>query len=171
MSLRPCIRQSEVKQLLARGHWPHACPAELQMHLAECNSCAELLLVTHAFQQSRATAAAQAKLPAPGAIWWRAQLRRRNSAVERMGKPILGAYVFALAITLLVAATLAVSQARHGVRWLDWLGQSLGAALHWQSLSPSALLNSASGLLVLIPVLATVAVLGALAVYLTAERQ
>lgn len=171
MNLRTCTRQSEVKEVLACGHWPQACPAELQAHLAECRSCAELLLVTHAFQQSRSTASAQVKLPAPGAIWWRAQLRRRNSAVERMAKPIMGAYVFALAIALLVAATAVVSQARHGVRWLDWLGQSQGAALRLESFSPSALLNSAGGLMVLIPLLATVAVLGALAVYLAAERQ
>lgn len=171
MSLRPCLRQSEVKELLVRGHWPHACPAELRAHLGACRSCAELVLVTQAFQQSRAAAAAEAKLPAPGAIWWRAQLRRRNAAVERVGKPILGAYLFALAITLLAAAAVAVSQARHGLRWLDWLGQSQSAALRVESFSPSALLSSGGGLMVLIPVLATVALLGALAVYLAAERQ
>jgi hypothetical protein len=153
--------------MLARGHWPQACPAELRAHLAACRPCAELLVVTQAFQQDRAAAAAQVNLPASGAIWWRAQLRRRNAAVERMGKPILGAYLFALTMTLLVAATLVVSQARRGLRLLEWGS----AVLHAQSVNPSAWLSSAGTLVVLIPIFATVALVGALAVYLTAERQ
>jgi hypothetical protein len=137
--------------------------------LADCRSCAELLLVTEAFQHARTTAAAQVKLPPAGAIWWRAQLRRRNAAVERVGKPILGAYVFALALTVVVASVFAVTQARHGLRWLDWLGQSSSAA--FDSLSPSAWLSSGVTLMVLIPIFATVALLGAVAVYLATEKQ
>jgi hypothetical protein len=171
MTLRNCSRQPEILQLLALGHWPHACPPELRTHLADCRSCADLLLVTQAFQHSRASTAARAQLPAPGAIWWRSQLRRRNSAVERVAKPILGAYLFALSITVLVAAALAISQARHGLRWLDWLGQSQGFAIHVQAFSPSALFSSGGNLAVLIPVLAAVALLSAVVVYLAAERQ
>ena len=171
MTFRPCSRQPEVKELVACGHWPHACPAELHAHLAECRSCHELLLVTRAFQQSRSTTAAQAQLPAPGAIWWRAQLRRRNAAVERVGKPILGVYVFALSVTLLVAIAFAISQARHGLHWLDWLGQQGTSALRLESLSPSAWFSSGWSLTVLIPIFATVALVGAVAVYLGAEKQ
>jgi hypothetical protein len=171
MTLRPCPRQPEVQELLASGHWPHACPAELRAHLAECRSCADLALVTEAFQRSRAAAAAQAQLPAPGAIWWRAQLRRRNAAVERVGKPILGAYVFALSMTVLVGAVFAVTQARHGIRWLDWLGQSQDSTTHFQWLNVLMLWNPGWSLTVLIPVLATLALLGAVAVYLGAERR
>jgi hypothetical protein len=171
MTLRPCTRQPEVQELLTSGHWPHACPADLRSHLAGCRWCADLILVTHAFQQSRAAAAAQAQLPAPGAIWWRAQVRRRNAAVERVGKPILGAYVFALSMTVLVAVVFAISQARHGIRWLDWLGQSQDSTTHFQWLNSFTLSSSGWSLAVLIPVLATLALLGAVAVYLTAERQ
>jgi len=171
MTPRPCPRQPEVQELLASGHLPHACPPELRSHLDGCRSCADLALVTQAFQRCRAGAAAQAQLPAPGAIWWRAQLRRRNAAVERVGKPILGAYVFALSMTVLVAVVFAVSQARHGIRWLDWLGQSQNSAAHFQLFSPLVLLNPGWSLTVLIPVLATLALLGAVAVYLAAERQ
>ena len=171
MTLRLCSRQPEVVELLALGHWPHACPPELRAHLADCRSCADLLLVTQAFQRSRASTAARAQLPAAGAIWWRAQLRRRNAAIERVGKPILGAYVFALSITVLVAAALAITQARHGLRWLEWLGQSQLAALHIETFNPSAMLGSVWSLAVLIPVLATVALLGAVVVYFAAERQ
>lgn len=167
MTLRTCTRQSEVQDLLARGHWPHACPPELRTHLGQCRSCAELLLVTNAFQQSRSAAAAQAKLPAPGAIWWRAQLRRRNAAVERVGKPIMGAYAFALALTVLVAVAFAITQARQGLRWLSWAGD----AVHAQGFSPSVWLSSGGSLTILIPVFAMAALVGAVVVYLTVERQ
>lgn len=171
MTVRRCPRQPEVQELLARGHWPHACPVELRSHLADCRSCADLTLVTQAFGRSRATAEAQAQIPAPGAIWWRAQLRRRNAAVERVGKPILGAYVFAILMTVLVGADFAISQARHGIRWLDWVGQSQDSAAHFQWLSALMLSSPGWGLTVLIPVLATIALLGAVAVYLSLERQ
>jgi hypothetical protein len=162
MTFGPCPRQSEV--LLKQGHWPNACPAELHAHLSECRACSELVMVTQAFQQSRAAAAAQVRLPAPGAIWWRAQLRRRNVAVERVGKPIFGAYVFALAVTVLVAATFAISQARHGLRWLNWVGQP------GESFNPATWVSAGGNLVVLIPVFAMVALVGAVVVYFAAER-
>jgi hypothetical protein len=165
MTFGPCPHQTEVQQLLEQGHWPHACPPELRAHLSDCRACSELVIVTQAFQQSRAAAAAEVRLPAPGAIWWRAQLRRRNAAVERVGRPIFGAYVFALAVTVLVAATFAISQARHGMRWLDSVGQP-GESFH-----PAAWLSAGGSLVVLIPVFAMVALVGAVVVYFAAERQ
>lgn len=171
MTLRPCPREPELQELLASGHWPHACPAELRSHLAGCRSCGDLAFVTQAFRQSRATAAAQAQLPAAGAIWWRAQLRRRNAAVERVGKPILGAYVFALTMTVLVAVVFALTQARHGIRWLDWLGQSQDSATRFQWLNALMQSNPGWSLSIVIPVLAMLALVGAVAVYVAAERQ
>jgi hypothetical protein len=170
MTLRACARQSEVQQLLARGHWPHACPEDLRAHVGVCRTCADLVLVAQVFQRDRANTAAMAQLPAPGAIWWRAQLRRRNAAVERVGKPILGAYVFALLFMVLAGAVVVVSQAWHGVRWMDWLGQAQMADVHLQSFNPLTVLNPGWSLPVLIPVIATVAMLGAVVVYLAANR-
>jgi len=165
MTLRTCARQPEVMAMLGRGHWPEACPAELKGHLEDCRGCADLVRVTQAFQQARAVATEEAQLPAPGVLWWRAQLRRRNAAVVQVGKPLFGAYVFALAITLLVAGAVVVVQARQGFPWLAWLGQS-----HGDGLTPSALLASGGGLAILIPVFAMVAVVGAVVVYFAAER-
>ena len=174
MTLSPCSRENEVLELLARGHWPQACTPDLRAHLAACRSCADLLLVTQAFQHSRASTAAQANLPAPGVLWWRAQFRRRNAAVERVARPILGAHIFALSITLFVAAALVVSQARHGLHWLSWfsqLSQTQTGALNLQALWPSGLFNSGLGLAVLIPLLATLALFSAVVVYLASEKQ
>ena len=171
MTLPMCSRQREVSELLSRGHWPHACPPELRAHLADCRSCSELLLVMQAFQQSRNRAIGEVQLPGAGAIWWRAQLRRRNAAIERVSKPILGAYVFALLFTLVAAAVFAVTQAKHGLHWLDWLSQAGSATEHIDSFVSSSWSGTGGTLAVLIPVMATVALVGALLVYFSEQRQ
>jgi hypothetical protein len=79
--------------------------------------------------------------------------------------------VFALAIVLLVAAVGFISQARHGVRWLDWLAQLQVSALHVESSSTSSWIGWGGGLLVLLPVFATLALVGAVVVYLAAEKR
>ena len=121
MMMRSCTREAEVKALVERGQWPQACAPDLRDHVSTCRSCSELALVTAAFQRARNQAVGAAKIGSPGLLWWRAQLRRRNVAVERISKPILSAQIFALAVNLVVAAAVAVWQARHGVAWLTWL--------------------------------------------------
>ncbi len=170
MTLSPCSRENEVLELLARGHWPQACTPDLRAHLAACRSCADLLLVTHAFQLSRATAAAQANLPAPGVLWWRAQLRRRNAAIERIGKPILGAQIFALAVTLLAAAGLVISQARQGLCWMSWF-DDLPRSLHLAALWPATLTSFDGRFWLLVPILATLALVSGVVVYLASEKR
>jgi hypothetical protein len=174
MTLKACSCEKEIGQLLARGQWPQAGTTELRAHLGTCTSCADLVLVTLAFQSARAASAAVPTLPSPGVLWWRAQLRRRNAAVERVGKPILGAQIFAISVTLLLVIGLAVSQATHGFRWLSWLEQipqPQFAPLSTDFFSPAALFTSGSTLLVLMPVLATLALLGGVVVYLASEKQ
>jgi hypothetical protein len=172
MSFSPCSREKEVAELLTRGQWPQACTPELRTHARACRSCGELVTVTLAFRSARAEAASAARLGAPRALWWRAQLRRRNAAVERVGRPILGAQIFALCVCALAAAALMVSQARHGLRWLSWWAQwPQPRSLHLEALWPSALSNPGWGLLGLIPVLATLALLSGVVVYLASEKQ
>ena len=177
MTLRPCPHEKEVVALLARGHYPQACPAELRTHVSACRSCADLALVTRAFQTARTESAAAAHLASPGLLWWRAQLRRRNAAVERVGKPILGANIFALSVMLLFAIGFLATQATTGLRWLSWFKQLPPApafhapAFHLQSVWPSTMLSSPWGLPLLIPVCATLALLGGVVVYLSLERQ
>jgi len=176
MRLSACPRDKEVKELLELGQWPQACEPELRVHVDFCRSCGELVLVTTAFQKARAQAASAAKLGSPGVLWWRAQLRRRNAAVERIGQPILGAQIFALAVNLILAVVFVVWQARHGLAWLTMLEElPQSAAMHLDSLWPSmvpgtgwsALLNP----MVMIPAAATLALLGGVVVYLVSEKQ
>jgi hypothetical protein len=179
MSLRRCPRGPEIRALLHNGHWPHACPAELRDHAAVCRSCSDLVLLTQAFRADRAQAAVSAQLPPPGLLWWRAQLRRRNTAVQTIARPLLGAQIFAFAVSLLVALALMVSQARHGLHWLAEVPKSPAFHLStlWSSLSSSQTAGSAQWLGLhwnppyLIPLLAMLVLLGGVVVYLASERQ
>ena len=176
MRLSACSREKEVKDLVERGQWPQACPPELRAHVGNCRTCHELVSVTAAFQQARAEAVAVAKLGSPGLLWWRAQLRRRNAAVERIGRPILGAQIFALAVYLFLAVGFVVWHARHGLAWLTRLEQlPQAAALHLGSLWPSELSgtgwSSVLTPMVIIPAAATLALLGGVVVYLASEKQ
>ena len=172
MTFRPCSHEKEVAELLALGHWPQACTPELRAHLGACRSCADLVLVTQAFQYARANLTAQVNLPSPSQLWWRAQLRRRNQAVERVGKPILGAQIFALSVSLVFAAGFLAAQATQGLAWLSWLrALPQASALHLEALMSSGLFNSGWSPMLVIPVLATLALLGGVAVYLASEKQ
>jgi hypothetical protein len=172
MTLSPCPHLEELRSLLALGHWPQAGTPELHAHLRDCRSCADLVVVTRAFQNARADAAASAHLASPGLLWWRAQLRRRNAAVERVGKPVLRAQIFAFSVCFLFAVGVLVSQATHGLRWLSWMRLLPQApTLHLEALWPTALFNSSWTLPVLIPVFLTLALLSAAVVYLASEKQ
>ena len=83
MRFGACPREREVTEMLGRGQWPQGCGDEIRAHVAGCRSCRELVLVRQAFGHERMQAAGEARLDSPGAIWWRAQLRRRNAAILR----------------------------------------------------------------------------------------
>ena len=177
MTIGSCLHEKELTSLLTLGHYPNACSPELRDHVNTCRSCSELVLVTLTFQTARAQTASAANLPSPGLLWWRAQLRRRNAAVERVGKPILGANIFALSVMSLFAIAFLATQATSGLRWLSWFTQLPPAPalrapqFHLESLWPSSLITSTWGLPLLIPACATLALLAGVAVYLALEKQ
>jgi hypothetical protein len=162
-----CGRENEVMQLLRQGYWPEACPADLRAHVGECRICADLVLVTTTLKKEHTQALPQARLEAPGALWWRAQLRRRNKAIEKMARPIFGAEVFALAMALVAAAAVLVWQAGN---WSEWI-RDLPRALHLAALLPASMGNSGWKLSVAVPVLATIALISGVVVYLASEKQ
>ena len=165
-----CAREKEVTGLLQRGHWPQACTVDLRSHVATCRACGNLVLVTQIFQRARAEAAGMARLESPGVLWWRAQLRRRNAAVERIGKPIMGAQIFALTITVVFALVFLATQARQGLHWASWFDE-LPRSLHFEALWPAALPTFDGHLWFLVPVLAAIAVLGGVVAYVASEQK
>jgi cation transporter-like permease len=105
-------------------------------------------------------------LESAGAIWWRAQLRRRNAAIEKVGRPILGAQIFALAISVVVGIAVLAWQGSTLKAWL----QELPRALHLDALVPAALSQQGGMASIVLPVLATVALLSGVVVYLATEK-
>jgi hypothetical protein len=171
MTLRGCSREKEVNELVTRGQWPQAASADVREHVQGCRVCADLVLVASAFQSARAEtlAAAQAgqvKLGSAGALWWRAQLRRRRAAVERIERPLVSAQIFALAVSLLAALGLVGFEARHGVAWLDWLeGLPQAATVQMADFS------SSGWTWMLLAAGATLALVAGLVVYLAGDKQ
>jgi hypothetical protein len=172
MNLKACPREKELRELVERGQWPQASAPELRGHVAACRSCSDLAVVSDAFKKARAATIAVARPGSAGALWWRAQLRRRNAAVERISRPLIGAQVFALAIVLLFGLGFAAYEAREGIAWLTWLQQlPQAASAHWQNLLASSSADPSVAWTLLLPAVAAVALFGGLAVYMAAERQ
>lgn len=163
MRFGACPREQELGNLLDRGQWPDACSTELRTHVNGCHACRDLILVQQAFGRERIHAAAEARLESPGALWWRAQLRRRNAALVRIGRPLLGAQVFALATCLVAAVAYVVWLAHRGFDWLAWLAGMPGA-LHLGALVPDW------GIWAAMSIGAMLALMGGVIVYLASER-
>jgi len=166
MMLRGCPREREVSELVARGRWPQAAAVEVSEHVQGCPACADLVLVALAFQSDRAEMVAAAKPGSAGALWWRAQLRRRRSAVERIERPLMSAQIFALAVSLAAALGFVGFEARHGVAWLDWL-EGIPQAATMQIADASSL----GWMWVLLAAGATLTLVAGVVVYLASDKQ
>ena len=170
MNFGACPQEAEITELLRRGHWPQAAAAELRVHAESCAACRQRILLTQAFGRERAAASASARLESPGVLWWRAQLRRRNAAIERIQRPILGAQVFAVAVALIAAAVYFASEAKRSLGWFAWIAD-IPRALHLQSLLPASL-DSVPAWAWMVPVLLAIVVLiGGAAAYAVSDKR
>jgi hypothetical protein len=172
--MKSCPRQAELQSIVRRGHWPEACDPELRRHIETCRTCAEQLLVQHTFHAARAQAmhAARGHYPHllhPNLLWWRAQLRRRNNALERVSRPITTAQVFAFCISILAAAALLRSQIGRAFNWSSWFPQS-STASPFDALSFFTSITTDWGLFLPLIGLGTVLLLSAVVVYLASDR-
>lgn len=169
MNLNGCPREKELCALLARGQWPTAAAPDLRAHVSTCRSCSDLALVSETLQTARAQTLAAARPVPAGVLWWRAQLRRRNAAVEQLARPLLGAQIFAMAVVLLAGLGFLLFEARHNDAWLLWL-QHLpqDPALRWDNLRATLEAAPHWSWLLMGPALA---LLGGIAVYVATDRQ
>ncbi|MGZ7030284.1 MAG: hypothetical protein ACXVG9_13250 [Terriglobales bacterium] len=166
-----CSRGAEIAEALKNGRWPDACERELHAHADSCQGCSDLILVTQAFQRARTEAAPRARFDSASLLWWRAQLRQRNTAVERVGKPITIAQTFAVVVNLLVAVGFVAWQFRRGVRWDSiWPGFFRPATFHSWNWSFAAMRLDWT-FMVLIPSLAAMALVSWLVLRLVSEKQ
>ena len=167
--MKSCPHEAEVQAILRQGHWPEACDPEFRKHVQTCRTCSEQLLVLHGFHSARAQAIEAARVDHPNLLWWRAQLRRRNDALQRVSRPITTAQIFALCISILAAADLLRSQLGKGFNWSSWLPQSSSVS-QFDALSFFTSVSADWGLLLLLTGLGTVLLLSAVVVYLASDR-
>jgi hypothetical protein len=83
-----------------------------------------------------------------------------------MTRPILGAELFALGMAFVVVAALTVWQAGN---WSAWFAD-VPTALHLDALIPSSMPES-STLWIMVPLLATIALLSGIVVFLASDKQ
>jgi hypothetical protein len=168
MTFRTCSCENELNQALKNGHWPEGCGAELRAHVDACGSCSDLVLVTRTLQCARSEAERAAVFGSPSLLWWRAQLRRRNAATERVSRPITIAQIFALCVYVFVGVVFVASQFRHGLHWASWWSELLPA--HTFHSLPAGSGQGDWNLLLLISGVGVLALLSGLVVYLASEK-
>jgi hypothetical protein len=167
MKLRSCPYEKELTAALRNGTWPQACGDELRDHVSGCRDCNDVVLITQTLRQARAEAASTAPVPPAGLLWWRAQLQRRNAALERMNQPVVLTGKIALGGTVGAAIALALLKTRDVSGWLHWIAQLPSSdAFRLDTLfAPSpGMVNWAPELVIV--GLAAVALFGGVAVYL-----
>ena len=158
MRFRACPQEKEVGELLRGGQWPAGCGAELRSHVAGCGRCSEFVSVRTALQGLRAGDMATARLEAPGVIWWRAQLRKRNAAMQQVARPLKAAQLFAMAVVVSFAAGFGASELRHSGEWMGRI-----EAISWGTMFSGWGLALGMGLV-------GAGLVGAVAVYLASDR-
>lgn len=172
MMLRGCPREEELKQVVEAGQWPLACAEDLRAHVDGCSTCGEYLLLTNAFRAARAGTMSAARPSSPGLLWWRAQLRRRNEAVERINRPIVGAQIFALCVTLAAGLGFAVYETRGDGSWLERLARlPHAAAEQLAGLWPDAAAGSGWGWALPLAAVCALALVGSMVVFFSTDRR
>ena len=155
-----CSRTAEVRELLRLGHWPQAAETELREHVQGCRRCSEVMLVTLALGVAKASAVSEARVEPPALVWWRAQLRRKHEAVQRVERPMRVQMLVVLAV---VCAGLALAFRLSGgaTAWRSWMSASAEAVVR-ASLGSMGLVGAGA---------VALGMMAGLAVYLSVERK
>jgi hypothetical protein len=118
-----CSQHEFVAEALRAGLWPDGCDPALRAHVETCDSCGDLVLVAQTMRQAHAATIQSARIAAPGMLWWRAQLRRRNAAIHSMTRPVAVAEKIAVLVLLLAVLALAAWQFDQIGSWLAHIWQ------------------------------------------------
>jgi len=114
-----CPQHDAVASAIRAGNWPDGCDPALRAHVESCASCGDLALVAQTMRQVHAETTMAARLPAPGIVWWRAQVRRRNAALASVMRPVAVAEKIAVVVLLVAVIALGVWQHAQVTEWLS----------------------------------------------------
>ncbi len=121
MKLPFCPHEEEVAENLREDRWPWGANPALLVHTRNCRACSDILLAAQTLQQARSAAVRSMQVGSPGYLWWRAQLRLRNRAIDRMAEPVVWAEKIALISVACVACASAIWQRALITDWFGWL--------------------------------------------------
>lgn len=93
-----CEIEIRLLEALGQGLSPEEMEEPLRRHLAQCETCREVIALAAMFRQDGTELCAAAPLPSAGRIWWKATMAARQAAAERALRPIRIAEKAALAI-------------------------------------------------------------------------
>lgn len=165
-----CSREKELQAALRQGYWPQACDPGLRGHVQGCRDCQDLVLVTQVLQEAKSDGDPAVPLNSPGLLWWRAQLRRRNEAIQRVTEPLAFTAKIGL-VGLLAALCVGLWQWSRLADWRNFF-QGLSASSvsplgeFWRALSSGSMWMA----IVVLGGLATLALFTGFAVYLLREE-
>lgn len=123
-----CSHQEQVAAAIQTGEWPAGCDPELCAHVETCETCKDLALVSQTVRQSRQVTLQPPNMPSPGILWWRAQVRCRNAAIERITRPVAVAEKVAVLIVLVAAIALIAWQHQPLTSWFSSMWGPLSSA-------------------------------------------
>ncbi len=106
-----CPQEEKIAAMVNENTWPRGADAQLVEHSRTCSRCRAVVLTVEMLRNRRASAMRTAPAAAsPGALWWRAQFRRKSDVVEQMTRPVVWAEGLALAVMLCIVAGFGIWQ-------------------------------------------------------------
>jgi len=129
MSAPECPREQDVINAIVTGRWPDRCDESLCAHAAECVVCKELVAVTSVMRLDREGLHEEMSLPSAGQVWWRAAIRARLEASQRVAQPL--SWIFGISMACAAGLAIAFVQLLWSPVQLAWGTSSPGAWLTW----------------------------------------
>jgi len=144
MKAPECPREQDVINAIVTGRWPDRCDESLSAHAAECAICEELVEVTSVLRLDREGLHEEMSLPSAGQVWWRAAVRARLEASQRVARPF--SWLFGVSVACAVGLTFAVVQLLWSPMQLAWGSSSSGVWASWFDFEFSRLLLALTNL-------------------------
>ena len=129
MSAPECPREQDVINAIVTGRWPERCDESLCAHVAECAVCKELVEVTSMMRLDRDGLHEEMSLPSAGQVWWRAAIRARLEASQRVERPL--SWIFGISMASAAGLAIAAVQLLWSPVQLAWGTSSPGTWLTW----------------------------------------
>lgn len=131
MSARECPREQDVINAIVTGRWPDRCAASLCAHAAECDVCNELVEVASVLRLDRDGLHDEMSLPSAGQVWWRAAIRARLEASQRIARPF--SWLFGVAVACAAGLGIGVVQLLWSPVHVAWGSWGLSGWTPWVS--------------------------------------